>query len=132
MKKRLSVNKCNYKREEGHRILGSDMEMRAGYSPAWKVGVGFPEEVTSKVTSKPRMKGEKDLAKLRTGKSHGQGHLAPCSMARPVSHFHIKDLQDHFQSTRSMARPISHFHIKDPQDHFQKKKKKKWTSKKYP
>lgn len=24
-----------------------------------------------------------------------------------------------------MARPISHFHIKDPQDHFQKKKKKK-------
>lgn len=102
MKKRLSVNKCNYKREEGHRILGSDMEMRAGYSPAWKVGVGFPEEVTSKVASKPRMKGEKDLAKLRTGKSHGQGHLAPCSMARPISHFHIKDPQDHFQKKKKV------------------------------
>ena len=57
MKERLSVNKCNYKREEGHRILGSDMEMRAGYSLAWKVGAGFPEEVTSKMTSKPSTEG---------------------------------------------------------------------------
>lgn len=68
------------------------MEMRAGYSPAWKVGVGFPEEVTSKVASKPRMKGEKDLAKLRTGKSHGQGHLACHPSPRAPALWHVQSV----------------------------------------
>lgn len=43
-------------------------------NPAWEVREGFPEEVTCKVTAKPQaLKGEKDLAKHKTGKSHGQG-----------------------------------------------------------
>ena len=57
MKKRLNVNKCSYKGQEKHRIRDSDVEAGAGYPQAWEVREGFPEEVTSKVTSEPRAKG---------------------------------------------------------------------------
>ena len=85
VKKRLSVNKYNYKGQERHRILGSDVEMRAGYSPAWKVREGFPEEVTSKMTSEPSTEGREGF-----GQAQDRGHLACHPSPRAPTLWHLE------------------------------------------